>query len=276
MFVANELKETANINKYKLRNSFLKIPVCGEDYSFKISGIGKRSIKLEKFFSYTEIIKVVNSGVKGFEFLIEQLISDPNKKMLPILENAFELKERALANKQNLKKMFINVNIGSKEYDFRIAGVGAKSVKLEIYVGYEDISLELNSGNLISLEFLLKEVIVGNEIDYDEFYNFKLKNAEINEAHESESGQNLIDPIVEKLPKEESEKIINSLDGVQKLIFDAIDQNNGDFFKINDLSNQDLIKQYQINEKIILEIVFDLINKNIIKNIDYESFVKLW
>lgn len=155
MFVANELKETANINKYKLRNSFLKIPVCGEDYSFKISGIGKRSIKLEKFFSYTEIIKVVNSGVKGFEFLIEQLISDPNKKMLPILENAFELKERALANKQNLKKMFINVNIGSKEYDFRIAGVGAKSVKLEIYVGYEDISLELNSGNLISLEFLL-------------------------------------------------------------------------------------------------------------------------
>ena len=48
---AESLKEVAMYNKRDLKNKFFVISIKGVDYKFKVSGIGNRSIKIEKFFS---------------------------------------------------------------------------------------------------------------------------------------------------------------------------------------------------------------------------------
>ena len=101
-YKGEEIKNLALLNKKKLINKFFKVPSGGEEYKFKISGIGSRFIKIEKFFYYNEIIKKVLDGNEySLEFAIEQIIIDPNKKKKPVLESKDELRERALANKSN-------------------------------------------------------------------------------------------------------------------------------------------------------------------------------
>lgn len=81
-----------------------------------------------------------------------------------MIDNAEDLKEKALENKAGLKKQFINIPIGDEEYGFRISGIGAKSVKLEKYVKYDEIFEAIDAGNDNGLEAIIKQIIE----DYEE------------------------------------------------------------------------------------------------------------
>ena len=81
-----------------------------------------------------------------------------------MIDNAESLKEKALENKTELKKQFINITIGDEEYGFRISGIGAKSIKLEKYVKYDEIFEAIESGNETGLEYIVKKFVE----DYEE------------------------------------------------------------------------------------------------------------
>ena len=81
-----------------------------------------------------------------------------------MIDNAEDLKEKALENKAGLKKQYVNIPIGDEEYGFRISGIGAKSVKLEKYVKYDDIFEAIEAGNDNGLEAIIKQIIE----DYEE------------------------------------------------------------------------------------------------------------
>lgn len=276
-FNAIGVQELANINKRKLKNKYFIIPVGGEKYKFKISGIGKMTIKLEKFFYYSDIVKVVKNGNdKGFEFFIEQVIVDPvNRVKIPNVEDSFELRERALANKSNLKTKYVNVVVGCKEYGFRISGIGNKSIKIELYVGYEDIVKVVSAGNNNSIEFLLLELLQGKEIDYDKFYEAPQSVGVIEEEPEPEIDINNFD----KLSDDELEEITLSIKGFEKLVFDSIEDIFEDIFTVDLLLNQSRIKSYQIVGEDLKSKVYIELNKledlGLIYKID-ERYVKLF
>lgn len=81
-----------------------------------------------------------------------------------MIDNAEDLKEKALENKAGLKKQYVNIQIGDEEYGFRISGIGAKSVKIEKFVKYDEIFEAIEAGNDNGLESLIKQTIE----DYEE------------------------------------------------------------------------------------------------------------
>ena len=85
-----------------------------------------------------------------------------------MIDNAEDLKEKALENKAGLKKQFVNIPIGDEEYGFRISGIEAKSVKLEKYVKYDEIFEALEAGNDTGLESIIKQIIEDYEEDEEE------------------------------------------------------------------------------------------------------------
>lgn len=257
-----DVTELAIKNKGRLRNKFFCIPIFDSDeYKFKISGIGKRYIKIEKFFGYDEIIKSILSGNdNGFEFLIAQIIVDPNKTKKRIHINDFELKERALVNKDNLKRKFINITIGTKEYGFRLAGIGKKAIKLELFISYEDISKELRFGNDATLEFILYELLLDNEMSCDDFRK-KIENSKPIEKPQIESKPTLKIFTLQKLPEDEVNSIISKYTGFERLVFDSIDDIIEDEFTVELLLNQNRIKAYQIRGENLEPKVVEVLNK---------------
>ena len=85
-----------------------------------------------------------------------------------MINNAEDLKEKALEFKDGLKKQFVNIPIGDEEYGFRISGIGGKSVKLEKFVKYDEIFEAIDAGNDTGLESLIKQVIEDYEEDEEE------------------------------------------------------------------------------------------------------------
>ena len=81
-----------------------------------------------------------------------------------MIDNAEDLAKKAQDNKAGLKRQFVNIPIGDEEYGFRISGIGAKSVKLEKFVKYDDIMEAVESGNDFGLEAMIKQIIE----DYEE------------------------------------------------------------------------------------------------------------
>ena len=80
-----------------------------------------------------------------------------------MIDNAEDLKNKAIEYKADLKRQYVNIPIGDEEYGFRISGIGEKSVKIEKFVKYDDIFEAIESGNDNGLEAMIKKV---NE-DYD-------------------------------------------------------------------------------------------------------------
>ena len=69
-----DLKEKALANKPGLRRQYVNIPVGDEEYGFRISGIGAKAIKLEK---YNEIFEALEAGNEnGLEAMVKQIIED--------------------------------------------------------------------------------------------------------------------------------------------------------------------------------------------------------
>ena len=76
-----------------------------------------------------------------------------------MIDNAEDLAKKAQDNKAGLKRQYVNIPIGDEEYGFRISGIGAKSVKLEKFVKYDDIMEAVESGNDFGLEAMIKQII---------------------------------------------------------------------------------------------------------------------
>ncbi|WP_407376485.1 hypothetical protein [Methanobrevibacter sp.] len=279
VYKEEEFRNVAVANRKSLIKSSVIIPIGQNKYKFKISGIGQKAIQLEKFFYYSEIINSVQKGIDdGLEYLIEQIIIDPNKVKKPNLDSASELNLRATANKQALKKMSVDAYVGTKKYEFLIAGIGKKSIKIVIYIGYENISNELNQGKNINLEFILKEILVGNEVDYSIFENVIVDEAPVEILQEND--EIVTKPVITKLSQNKSKELISKIEGVTKLIFDSVDDINSDIFTVNDVLEQDRIKSYAVQgksfEPIIIKNIEELIDLGIISKGDDENYYKLW
>ncbi len=82
-----------------------------------------------------------------------------------MIDNAQDLATKAQDNKAGLKRKYVNIPIGDEEYGFRISGIGAKSVKLEKFIKYEDIFEAIESGNDNGLEAMIKQIIEDYEED---------------------------------------------------------------------------------------------------------------
>ena len=85
-----------------------------------------------------------------------------------MIDNAEDLAKKAQDNKAGLKRQFVNIPIGDEEYGFRISGIGAKSVKLEKFVKYDDIMEAVESGNDFGLEAMIKQIIEDFEEEDEE------------------------------------------------------------------------------------------------------------
>lgn len=280
---ANGVRELATINKKMLKNKFFMVPINGEEYKFKISGLGKFAIMIEKYFYYNDIVKYISKGkTEGFEYLIGRVVVDPkNQTKIPHFEGIFELRERALANKANLKSKYITMVIGSKGYEFRISGIGYKSIKLTTFVGYEDIVKELTSGNYNTLEFILMELLMGNEVDYEKFNETPVI-VKVNDDEEKDEEEDLeIDlDTIEKLSQEEFDNALSEVNGWSKLVFDAIDDILDDIFTFESLLNQDRILSYQTRgetlDEDVLESLDKLIELGLVSKLNKVYYAKLW
>lgn len=278
---ANEFRNVAMANKSKLRNKTVIIPIGENKYQFKISGVGQMAIKMESYFNYSHIVSNVQRGVDdGLEYLLEQIVIDPNMQKAPMLDSSMELRERAFANKQALRRMSIEAYVGTKNYEFRIAGIGGRAIKVEIYVGYEDIATELNNGNDITLEFILKEILVDNKVDYSSFEDIDINDYILVETEDEKMDLTEETIVINKLAPDESSEIISKIEGISKLIFDAIDGIDSDIFKVDNVLEQDLIKSYEVRgqsfEPIIIKTLDEFIDLGIVSRGDNEDYYKLW
>lgn len=74
---ADDLRDKANEFKTGLKKRFINIPIGDEEYGFRISGIGQKSVKLEKYVKFDEIFEAIELGNdNGLEAIIKQLIED--------------------------------------------------------------------------------------------------------------------------------------------------------------------------------------------------------
>ena len=74
---ADDLRDKANEFKPGLKKKYVNIPIGDEEYGFRISGIGGKSVKLEKFIKYDEIFEAIEAGNdNGLEAMIKQIIED--------------------------------------------------------------------------------------------------------------------------------------------------------------------------------------------------------
>ena len=85
-----------------------------------------------------------------------------------MIDNAEDLKNKAIEYKADLKRQYINIPIGDEEYGFRISGIGEKSVKIEKFVKYDDIFEAIESGNDNGLEAMIKQVIEDSDKEDEE------------------------------------------------------------------------------------------------------------
>ena len=74
-------------------------------------------------------------------------------------DNFEDLKNKAVENKQEIKREGLTILIGDAEEDFRISGIGEKAIKIEKFIKYEDIMEAAELGRDDSLGVAIKKVI---------------------------------------------------------------------------------------------------------------------
>ena len=75
--ILNTSEKKAQDNKAGLKRQYVNIPIGDEEYGFRISGIGEKSVKIEKFIKYEDIYEAIESGNDtGLEAMIKQIIED--------------------------------------------------------------------------------------------------------------------------------------------------------------------------------------------------------
>ncbi|MCL2687893.1 MAG: hypothetical protein FWE58_05100 [Methanobrevibacter sp.] len=76
-----------------------------------------------------------------------------------MIDNLDELVAKAVDNKQEIKREGLRLKIGDSEEDFRISGIGEKTVKIEKFVKYEDMIEAAELGKEDSLQLAIMKVI---------------------------------------------------------------------------------------------------------------------
>ena len=74
---AQDLAQKAQDNKAGLKKQYVNIEIGDEEYGFRISGIGQKAVKLEKYVKFDDIFEAIESGNdNGLEAMIKQIIED--------------------------------------------------------------------------------------------------------------------------------------------------------------------------------------------------------
>ena len=84
-----------------------------------------------------------------------------------MINDVEELINKAVDNKQDIKKEKLDIPIGDDEQNFRISGIGQKAIKIEKYVKYDDIWQAVEEGRE-GLEKILFDIVNEFEPDAEE------------------------------------------------------------------------------------------------------------
>ena len=73
----DEFKKKAIDNKNDIKRESVDIIIGEDEQSFRISGIGEKAVKIEKYFRFEDIFKAVEDGKDtGIEAAILKVIED--------------------------------------------------------------------------------------------------------------------------------------------------------------------------------------------------------
>ena len=76
----DDFKKKAIDNKANLKFKNISIPIGDGEQDFRITGIGEKAIKIEKYVKYEDIMDAVMDGKdEGLEAIIMEFIEDLNK-----------------------------------------------------------------------------------------------------------------------------------------------------------------------------------------------------
>ncbi len=71
----DDLKNKSLKYKPELKRKQINVPVGDMEYDFRISGIGEKSFKIEKYIKYDDIIEAIEAGNEnGLESIILELV----------------------------------------------------------------------------------------------------------------------------------------------------------------------------------------------------------
>lgn len=78
--LVDELKNKALKFKDDLKREELSLSIGDSEHKFRLSGIGEKAIKLEKYIRYEDIVEGVENGREGLEKSLKDLIEDFKEK----------------------------------------------------------------------------------------------------------------------------------------------------------------------------------------------------
>lgn len=279
------LSKEALKNKDNLLNKFFTIIATGNEYDFKIKHVNRNDIVIQRKFYFDELTSVDN--IDSFESNIQKLITDSDI----IIDNSEELRERSVINKDKLTRKMFTLLVGDRKQGFRVVHVTNKYIRIENILKYELIEKFYSKG-VISLEYILHELILGNPVDYDLFkpykpissakdilVDFTNDNSDEN-THEEPANISIDVGDIKKLSDEELNSKASPLKRWQKLVFNAIDNFDEDIFTAEILEKQPIFEPYQFQGESLVEPIEEnlaiLVDLGLIKKHDEKHYIKLW
>ncbi len=265
-------------NKKRLVNQFFKIIVSNKEYDFKIDKISNKEIFIQKKFYYEELVSVDSKD--SFEFYIQNLITESDD----FIDNPMELKQRSINNKNKLMRRMFSIPIGDKKNGFRIINITSRHIKIENVLSFELIE-KIYAKNIISLEYLLHELLLGNMVDYDLFKESDSRSYTKDTSTKtkiSEGSQDIPVDVtnINKLSSEELTSKLSNVKGWQKLVFDSIDNYEEDVFTLDKIEKQDIYDSYRFQGESLIPTIESnlspLIDLGLVKKFDEKHYVKLW
>lgn len=271
------LSKEAYKNRKLLINQFVVVIVANKEYEFKIDNITRNEIFIQKKFYFEELVSVKYK--ESFEYAIQNLIIGSDD----LIDNPMELRQRSLFNKENLKHKMFSITIGDKKHGFRIISITNRYIKIENVLKF-DLIEKIYAMNIISLEYILHEFILGNFIDY---YLFKSdESTDVEDSFDdipvsNESSKITIDiGDIDKLSSEELESKLIEVRGWQKLVFDSIDEYEEDIFTLQILEKEPIFDQYRFQGESLIPTIeknlFPLVDLGLVEKYDDKHYVKLW
>lgn len=275
--MVNLSKEALN-NKSNILNQFFVIIVANKEYEFKIDNITNKEIFIQKKFYFEELTS--EDSKNSFEVYIQNLITDSGD----FIYNSSELKQRSIINKDNLMRKMFAIPIGDKKHGFRIISITSRYIKIENVLKFELIE-KIYSKGIISLEYILHEYILGNDIDYslfkEEVSSDSIEDLITGRVDSNESSDDLIDVgDIDKLSDDEVDLKLINIKGWPKLVFDSIDDYDEDVFTLEILEKEEIYDKFRFEGESLIPTIeknlHPLVDLGLVKKFDDKYFVKLW
>ncbi len=275
--MVNLSKEALN-NKNNILNQFFVIIVGNKEYEFKIDNITNNEIFIQKKFYFEELTS--EDSKSSFEVYIQNLITDSGD----FIYNSSELKQRSIINKDNLMRKMFAIPIGDKKHGFRIISITSRYIKIENVLKFELIE-KIYSKGIISLEYILHEYILGNDIDYslfkEEIPTDSIEDLITERVDSNESSDDLIDVgDIDKLSEDEVDLKLINIKGWPKLVFDSIDGYDEDVFTLEILEKEEIYDKFRFEGESLIPTIeknlHPLVDLGLVKKFDDNYYVKLW